>query len=74
MKGPYNFELHDDCNTCTARSGGFFCQLSPAPLEAFDAVKSISAYPQGAILFCGKADAARRLYPLRGPVEALGEL
>jgi CRP/FNR family transcriptional regulator, cyclic AMP receptor protein len=51
MRGPYGFELSDSCKTCKFRGNGFFCQLSPAALKSFDAIKSSSAYPEGALLF-----------------------
>jgi CRP/FNR family cyclic AMP-dependent transcriptional regulator len=51
MKGPYGFELNENCQTCTFRDKGFFCQLPPAALKDLDAVKMVSAYPQEAILF-----------------------
>jgi CRP/FNR family cyclic AMP-dependent transcriptional regulator len=63
MKGPYGFELHEDCNTCKARCNGFFCQLSPDALKDLDAVKYVSAYPQGAMLFMEK-QASRGVYVL----------
>ena len=49
--GPYGLELNDNCRTCTFRRNGFFCQLSPAELKDFDAIKRVSAYPPDSILF-----------------------
>lgn len=51
MRTPYGFELSESCPTCKFRKNGFFCQLSPAELKDFDTIKSISAYPAGAVLF-----------------------
>jgi len=28
MKGPYGFEMNDNCQTCKLRRNGFFCQLA----------------------------------------------
>jgi CRP/FNR family transcriptional regulator, cyclic AMP receptor protein len=57
MKGPYGLELNDACKTCKRRAAGFFCQLPPAALKDFDAIKSTAAYPKGAFLFMEKQDA-----------------
>src|SRR3954463_2948905 len=54
MKGPYGIEVNEDCQTCTRRTNGFFCQLPPAALEHLDAIKFISTYPENAILFLEK--------------------
>jgi CRP/FNR family cyclic AMP-dependent transcriptional regulator len=56
MRGPYGFELNESCRTCRFRSAGFFCQLSPSAIKDLDAVKSLSAYPAGAVLFMEKQD------------------
>jgi CRP/FNR family cyclic AMP-dependent transcriptional regulator len=57
MKGPYGLELNDGCKHCKNRSASFFCQLPPAALKDFDAIKSSATYPRGAILFMEKQDA-----------------
>src|SRR5580700_6351958 len=57
MKGPYGLELNDACKTCKRRGENFFCQLSSAALKDFDAIKSTSAYPKGALLFMERQDA-----------------
>ena len=54
MKGPYGFEINENCQTCKLRGNGFFCQLPPAALRDLDAVKYVSAYPQDALLFMEK--------------------
>jgi CRP/FNR family transcriptional regulator, cyclic AMP receptor protein len=63
MKGPYGFELNDNCQNCKIRGNGFFCQLSPAALKDLDAIKFTSAYPAGAVLFIEK-QTARGVYIL----------
>jgi CRP/FNR family cyclic AMP-dependent transcriptional regulator len=57
MKGPYGLELNDGCKTCKFKSAGFFCQLSPAAVKDFDAIKSTATYPKGALLFMERQDA-----------------
>lgn len=56
MRGPYGFELNETCRTCKVRANGFFCQLPPAALKDFDAVRSSATYPEGAVLFLEKQD------------------
>ncbi len=54
MRGPYGFEMNENCENCTARKAGFFCQLTPKASKSFDASKSVSVYPEGAVLFLEK--------------------
>jgi CRP/FNR family cyclic AMP-dependent transcriptional regulator len=54
MKGPYGFDMNENCPTCKQRGKGFFCQLPPAALKDLDTVKNVSAYPQDAVLFMEK--------------------
>ena len=54
MKGPYGFDLNENCQTCKLRGDGFFCQLPPAALKDLNAMKFVSAYPQDTILFMEK--------------------
>ena len=56
MRGPYGFEMSENCQTCRLRKSGFFCQLSPKAVKDFDSIKSSSAYPAGATLFMEKQD------------------
>jgi CRP/FNR family cyclic AMP-dependent transcriptional regulator len=56
MRGPYGFEANENCQSCKLRTNGFFCQLSPAALKDFSAVKSSATYPAGALLFLEKQD------------------
>lgn len=56
MRGPYGFELNENCQSCKLRANGFFCQLSPAALADFNTVKSPATYPAGAVLFLEKQD------------------
>ncbi|HVB86142.1 MAG TPA: Crp/Fnr family transcriptional regulator [Candidatus Dormibacteraeota bacterium] len=51
MKGPYGFEMNDNCENCNVKGNGFFCKLSPAATKHFNTIKSTSAYPDGAVLF-----------------------
>ena len=56
MRGPYGFELNENCQSCKVRAKGFFCQLSPAALADFNKTKSPATYPAGAVLFLEKQD------------------
>jgi len=56
MRGPYGFEMNENCQTCKLRKDGFFCQLEAAALKDFDLVKASSVYPEGAVLFMEKQD------------------
>lgn len=51
MKGPYGFEMNENCVTCKVKANSFFCKLSPAATKHFDTIKSSSVYPDGAVLF-----------------------
>jgi CRP/FNR family transcriptional regulator, cyclic AMP receptor protein len=56
MRGPYGFEANENCQSCKLQAKGFFCQLSPAAVKDFNAVKSSATYPAGALLFLEKQD------------------
>ncbi len=56
MKGPYGFEATENCETCTVREKGFFCQLPQASLKDFNAARSTATYPGGAMLFLERQD------------------
>jgi CRP/FNR family transcriptional regulator len=56
MRGPYGFELNENCQSCKSRADGFFCQLSPAATADFNTAKSLAIYPAGAVLFLEKQD------------------
>lgn len=56
MRGPYGFEMSENCQTCKLKKPSFFCQLTPHATKDFDALKSTSAYPEGAILFLEQQD------------------
>ena len=69
MKGPYGLELNDGCKTCKRRSANFFCQLSPAAVKDFDAIKSTATYPKGALLFMERQDARGAFVLCEGEVK-----
>lgn len=56
MRGPYGFDLHDNCQGCKQRSDAFFCQLGSAATADFNAIKSQAIYPAGAVLFLENQD------------------
>src|SRR5712692_5584012 len=51
MHSPNGSAITESCQNCKIRSKGFFCQLSPAALRAFDAIKIPTTYPRGAVLY-----------------------
>ncbi|HWF39082.1 MAG TPA: Crp/Fnr family transcriptional regulator [Candidatus Acidoferrales bacterium] len=57
MRGPYGFEMNENCQTCKLRKSGYFCELQGAALKNFDAAKASSVYPEGAVLFIEKQEA-----------------
>ena len=69
MKGPYGLELNDGCKTCKLRTASFFCQLSPAALKDFDAIKSTATYPKGALLFMERQEARGAFLLCEGEVK-----
>jgi CRP/FNR family transcriptional regulator, cyclic AMP receptor protein len=54
--GPYGFDPAESCQNCKLRASSFFCQLSPAALKDFNAVRSTATYPHNAVLFLEKQD------------------
>lgn len=56
MKGPYGLEMSDSCQGGKLRKAEFFWGLSPQALKDFDAIKSSSVYPEGAVLFLERQD------------------
>src|SRR5271166_2169470 len=65
MRGPYGFEPNESCQSYKLRGNGYFCQLSPAALKDFNAVRSPATYPAGAVLFLEKQD-SRGVFVLCG--------
>lgn len=56
-------QIVEQCRTCKLRTGGFFCDLSPATIAAFEAIKITIPYYAGALLF-GEGDQPRGVYLL----------
>ena len=56
MRGPYGFETSESCENCGLRAAGFFCQLNPAALKDFNAIRTTATYPGGAVLYLEKQD------------------
>jgi CRP/FNR family transcriptional regulator, cyclic AMP receptor protein len=57
MRGPYGFDMSDSCKNGKLSKFEFFHSLSQQALEDFDAIKSSSVYPEGAVLFLEKQEA-----------------
>jgi CRP/FNR family cyclic AMP-dependent transcriptional regulator len=51
MISPYGMEIVESCLTCKLREDRSFCDLPPTALQAFEAIKYATAYPQKAVLF-----------------------
>jgi CRP/FNR family transcriptional regulator, cyclic AMP receptor protein len=56
MKGPYGFDMNESCQNCKVRASSFFCKFSPTAMKQFDAMRSSSVYPEGAVLFLEQQD------------------
>lgn len=56
-------QIVDNCRTCKLRTNGFFCDLSPATVAAFEAIKITIPYYAGALLFA-EGDQPRGVYLL----------
>jgi len=48
---PYGLTIIDSCLTCHLREDRLFCNLPPDSLKSFDAMKQLTTYPKGAVLF-----------------------
>jgi CRP/FNR family cyclic AMP-dependent transcriptional regulator len=51
MRSPYGLDIIESCLGCKLREDYLFCNLSPVALRTLDSIKSIAAYPAGAVLF-----------------------
>jgi CRP/FNR family transcriptional regulator, cyclic AMP receptor protein len=56
MRGPYGFEIIENCASCKLNHSGCFCELTPKAAKNFDSMKSSTVYPEGAVLFLEKQD------------------
>lgn len=59
----HQLQIVDSCRTCRLRTASFFCDLSPASIAAFEAIKITIPYYAGALLFA-EGDQARGVYVL----------
>src|SRR6476660_8284985 len=57
MKSAPPFQVQHKCTGCDLRRRGFFCDLKPRVLTAFEALKITNTYPKGATLFTEGEDA-----------------
>ncbi len=58
MPPTHALELTQNRGDCELRSEAFFCNLSPAALRSFEALKYSMPYSEGAVLFLEKAGAS----------------
>lgn len=56
-------QIVEQCRTCKLRTSGFFCDLSPACVAAFEAIKITIPYYAGALLFA-EGEKSRGVYVL----------
>ena len=56
MRAPYGFEPSENCKSCGLQAAGFFCQLEAKLLKDFNAVRSRTTYPVGAMLYIEKQE------------------
>ncbi len=59
----HQLQIVDSCRTCRLRASSFFCDLPPAAIAAFEAIKVTIPYYAGALLFT-EGDQARGVYLL----------
>ncbi len=55
---PTMLRVADSCMKCGEKKKGFFCNLSPVDMKAFEALRLTSSYPRGVMLFT-EGDLAR---------------
>ncbi len=51
MPTPYNLDIHNNCNDCTARAERTFCNMSDSTIAALETIKFTGIYPKGSLLF-----------------------
>jgi len=56
MKGPYGLAFNEGCKACKLTANGFFCEFPAAVMKDFEAIKSTTIYPKGALLFMEKQE------------------
>jgi CRP/FNR family transcriptional regulator, cyclic AMP receptor protein len=56
MRGPYGFDMNESCPACKGRMSCSFGLLTAKAAKDFNSLKSISAYPEGAVLFMESQD------------------
>jgi CRP/FNR family transcriptional regulator len=51
MRTPYSLDIIESCLNCKLRADRLFCDLPPEALQAFEAIKHTTVYPEDAMLF-----------------------
>lgn len=51
MLTPYGLDIVENCLSCKMRAEQSFCDVAPAALRDFEAIKYCTTYPKGAVLF-----------------------
>lgn len=57
MRGPYGFDMSESSENGKLKKAEFFRGISPQALKDFDAIKTSSVFPEGAMLFLEKQEA-----------------
>ena len=60
---PYGLPIVDNCVNCKLKNSNFFCSLAPEAMSAFNRIKHVSSYPEGAMVFL-EGQPARGVYLL----------
>src|SRR5215813_5639538 len=56
MNTPYGIHMARNCESCSLRESGYFCDLPAPALKDLSAVRMGSVYPEGAVLFVEKQE------------------
>ena len=63
VQTPYGLHVAENCSTCTASNGNFFCKLSERATKALERINHVTSYPDGALIFM-EGDMARGVHIL----------
>jgi len=69
VRGPYGFELVENCECCRSKKSAFCRDLTPKAMKEFDAMKSNSTYPANSTLFIEKQDPRGVFFLCEGEVK-----
>jgi hypothetical protein len=64
MLTPYGLDIVESCQNCKMRVEPIFCNLSPAAMQHFEAIKFPITYPKDTVLFV-EGQTPRGIFMLR---------